>query len=86
MLIIDDLLGAPAKGLMFVLKEINKAVQAEREAEEHRLVQALSELNRRLDAGQIAAAEFDLRERELLDRLDGLRGHGGEDGGDESDR
>lgn len=77
MLIIDDVLGAPFKGLMFVLKEINKAVQAEREAEERRVTHDLSELHRRFDAGEIGLAEFDADEKALLDRLDGLRGTGG---------
>ncbi|MDR3508979.1 MAG: gas vesicle protein GvpG [Caulobacteraceae bacterium] len=74
MLIIDDLLGAPARGLMFVLKEINKAVQAELEAEERRTTQALSELHRQFEDGSITQAEFDLREQALLDQLEGLGG------------
>ncbi len=36
MLLIDDLLAAPLRGLFFVLKEINAAVQAERASEERR--------------------------------------------------
>ncbi len=83
MLIIDDLLAGPVRGLIFVLKEIDKAVQAEREAEERRTMHELSELHRQLDAGQITEAEFDVREQVLLDQLDELHGEGGEDDGDE---
>lgn len=74
MLLIDDLLGAPARGLMFVLREIAKSVDAEREAEQRALMSDLSELHRRLDAGRITEAEFDQRESALLARLDRLAG------------
>ena len=85
MLIIDDLLASPVRGLMFILKEINKAVQVEREAEERRTMQELSEIHRQFDGGQITEAEFDAREQALLDRLDGLGRKGGEDDGGERD-
>lgn len=79
MLLIDDLLAAPLRGLFFVLREIGEAVQAERAAGERRLMAELTDLHRRIEAGEIGDADFDTAERELLDRLDRLRGQGPSD-------
>lgn len=76
MLLIDDLLAAPLRGLVFVLREIDNAVQAAREADERGIMAELTELHRRLDGGRITAADFDAHEQALLQRLDGLRGGG----------
>ncbi len=80
MLLIDDLLAAPLRGLFFVLKEINAAVQAERASDERRIIAELAELHRKLDANQITEAEFEAGEERLLHRLDSLRGGGEADG------
>ena len=66
MLLIDDLLAAPFRGLMFILSEINNAVEAEQEADERRIMSALAGLNRRLDEGQITEAEFEADVRRVL--------------------
>jgi hypothetical protein len=79
--IIDDLLTSPGKGLMFVLRKINEAVQQEREAQGKATMAELTALHRELDEGRITEDEFDAREQVLLGRLDGLQ----EDGGDDSD-
>ncbi len=81
MLLIDDLLTAPLRGLFFVLQEINAAVQAERAADERQLVVELAELYRKLDSGQVTEADFEAGEDRLLHRLDALRGGGEADGG-----
>lgn len=81
MFIIDDLLTSPGKGLMFVLRKINEAVQQEREAQGKATMAELTALHRELDEGRITEEEFDAREQVLLGRLDGLQ----EDGGDDSD-
>jgi gas vesicle protein GvpG len=73
MLLIDDLLAAPLRGLLFVLREIANAVAAERAAEEQGLMAELGTLHRRLDAGEIAEAEFEAAESRLLERLECLR-------------
>ncbi len=80
MLLIDDIIAAPFRGLFFILKEINKAVQKEREEEEKRTMAELCELHRRLETGALSEAEFDAREAQLLRKLDNLRGEG--DGND----
>jgi hypothetical protein len=69
MLLIDDLLAAPLRGLLFIFAEITEAVAAEREAQRRQLVAGLAELHRMLDDGRLAAAEFDAREAALLDQL-----------------
>ena len=81
MLLIDDLLAAPLHGLLFVLKEINAAVQADRALEERGIIAELGDLHRRLDNDQITEADFEIDEERLLHRLDGFRGVGGTDGG-----
>ncbi len=53
MFIIDDLLLAPARGLMFVLKKIDEAVQKDLEAEERAVMADLTALHRALDGGEI---------------------------------
>ncbi|KAF2990127.1 gas vesicle protein GvpG [Methylocystis sp. MJC1] len=79
MLLIDDLLAAPMRGLMFVLEKIDEAARQEREAEERAIMAELSELYRALETGALTEAEFDAREEGLLKRLDGLQGKGGGD-------
>jgi hypothetical protein len=86
MLLIDDLLAAPFRGLMFILSEINNAVEAEQEADERRIMSALAGLNRRLDEGQITEVEFEAEEQALLSRLDRLHGQGEVDAGGDQQR
>ena len=81
MFIIDDLLASPARGLMFVLRQINGAVQQEREAQEKATMAELTALHRELDEERITEDEFDAREHVLLSRLDRMK----KDEGAESD-
>jgi hypothetical protein len=80
MLLIDDLLAAPLRGLFFVLREIDAAVQAERASDERRIIAELADLHRKLDSSQITEADFDVSEERLLQHLDSLRGEGEADG------
>ncbi len=82
MIIIDSLLAAPLRGLMFVLEKINEAVQEEAEAEERTIMADLSALHRALDSGAITEADFDGREQKLLDRLDHLHSQRASDADD----
>ncbi|MBL1258024.1 gas vesicle protein GvpG [Methylocystis sp. Sn-Cys] len=79
MLLIDDLLAAPMRGLLFVLEKIDEAARQEREAEERAIMAELSELYRALETGALTEAEFDAREGKLLTRLDSLHGKGAAD-------
>jgi hypothetical protein len=79
MFLIDDLLSAPLRGLVFVLKKIDQAVQEEAALDERAIMADLSALHRALDNGAITEAEFDAREQVLLYRLDRLHGEDGSD-------
>lgn len=73
MFLIDDLVLAPVKGILWVFREIHDAAQQEMAGERESITAALSELYMRLETGQISEAEFEAREKELLDRLDRLQ-------------
>ncbi|MEI7673137.1 MAG: gas vesicle protein GvpG [Deltaproteobacteria bacterium] len=73
MFLIDDILLAPAKGLLWVFKEIQHAVEEEQANEAEAITTKLSELYMMLETGQMTEAEFDAAEKELLDRLDAIK-------------
>ncbi|WP_163833113.1 gas vesicle protein GvpG [Spartinivicinus ruber] len=70
MFLIDDLLLAPYKGVKWIFKEIHRLTQEELENESEQITQALTELYRKLEAGEITEEEFDDGEQQLLNRLD----------------
>jgi hypothetical protein len=70
MLLVDDVLLFPFKGLMWVFEEIYEAAEQDRREEGERITHELQELYAMLESGEIDDAEFDRREVELLDRLD----------------
>ena len=70
MLIVDDVLLFPVKGLMFVFREIHNAARQEIENQEDALRAQLSELYMMLETRNITEEEFDVREKEILDRLE----------------
>ena len=73
MLLIDDILMAPAHGLLWVFKEIHQAVGEEQANEAEAITAKLSELYMMLETGQMTEAEFDAAEKTLLDRLDAIK-------------
>ncbi|MEM1164819.1 MAG: gas vesicle protein GvpG [Planctomycetota bacterium] len=73
MFIVDDILFSPAKGFMWIMRELHKAASQELESEADRITAELSSLYMRLETGEITEDEFDERETELLDRLDELQ-------------
>jgi hypothetical protein len=70
MLVIDDLLTAPFRGLLWIFKEVAEAAEKEQEAEGDQIRDRLRDLYMLLETGQITEDEFDEEEGELLDRLD----------------
>jgi hypothetical protein len=77
-LLIDDLLLSPARGLMFVLKEIAARAQEEL-VDDEALRQNLREAYMLLETGRISEQEFERRERDLVRRLeaiDRMKSHG----------
>ncbi len=71
MFYLDDLVMSPFKGFLFIAKEVAKAVEQEKEKERTNNMAELSSLHARLEAGEITEEEFDEREAELLDLLEG---------------
>jgi hypothetical protein len=70
-LLVDDLLLAPGRGLLFVFKEIAKAAQAE-VLDDEAIRQELRELYMRLETGRIPEQEFERREGLLIRRLEAI--------------
>jgi len=73
-LIIDDILFFPVKSLFWLFREIYEATQQEITNEADSITSQLSELYMMLETGKITEAEFDEREKALLDRLDQIQG------------
>jgi hypothetical protein len=70
MLVVDDVLTFPVRGLFWVFNEIHNAANEEIGSQKENLTAQLSELYMMLETGRISEEEFDERELELLDRLD----------------
>ncbi|HTQ25830.1 MAG TPA: gas vesicle protein GvpG [Candidatus Binataceae bacterium] len=85
MFLIDDLLLAPGKFVLWVLRQVHEAAEKELDQEGERLTAELGELHRRLEARTIGEREFDLRERKILDRLEELKSRGAEREGRQAD-
>jgi len=72
MLLIDDMLLSPFRGLLWIARKVDEAVSQEQEKEEEELQAQLRELHLRLEAGQLTEAEFEQQEAAVLDRLDAI--------------
>ena len=70
MLLVDDLLLAPIHGLLWVFGKIHDAAQEEIAGEADAITAELGQLYMMLETGKVTEAEFDARERTLLDRLE----------------
>ena len=76
MLIIDDILLSPVHGILWIFRELYNTVQQELVNEGEAITNELSELYMMLETEKISEAEFDVREKELLDRLDEIQERG----------
>ena len=85
MLLVDDLLLAPMHGLLWVFRKIHDAAQEEIAGEADAITAELRELHMMLETGRITEAEFDARERTLLDRLEVIQERGSEPGAEDGD-
>ena len=70
MLLIDDLLTAPFRSLLWIFQEIHRAVLEETQQQKENITQQLAELYMLLETGQITEQEFDEQEAVLLDLLE----------------
>lgn len=72
MFLIDDILLAPGRALLFIFKKIHETAEDEL-FDEGPITAQLTELYMMLETGKITEQEFNERETELLDRLDAIR-------------
>jgi len=76
MFLLDDILLSPARGVLFIAREIHQAAQQHSEDEAQAIRTQLRDLYLMLEAKKISEADFAAREGELLDRLDALEASG----------
>ena len=70
MFVVDDLLMAPAHGLLWIFQEIHLAAQEEMVSDAESITAELSALYIRLETGKLTEEEFAAEEKVLLERLD----------------
>ena len=70
MFVVDDLLMAPAHGLLWIFREIHRAAQEEMVSDAESITAELSALYMRLETGKLTEEEFTAEEKLLLERLD----------------
>jgi Gas vesicle protein G len=73
MLFIDTILLSPVYGAIWAARQVHNAIVQEEADEPARITAELSELYMMLETRSITEAEFDAREKALLDRLDQLQ-------------
>jgi len=79
MFLVDDVLMAPIKGVIWICKELYSQAEKELDDEEGSITTQLSELYMMLETGKITDAEFDAQEKVLLDRLEVLEARHNDD-------
>lgn len=73
MLIIDDILLAPFKGIWFIFKKIHEIVSEELEDTPEKLQRELLENQMLLETEKITEEEYQKREKNILERLNALK-------------
>lgn len=73
MVLVDDILTFPVRGLFWILREIYHAAQEELANEAESITSELSRLYMMLETGKISEEEFAAEEKTLLGRLDRLQ-------------
>ncbi len=72
MFLIDDILLAPLKGVIWLGKKVDEIVEKE-VSDEGRIKEKLMELQLKFELDQISEEKYDRQEKELLARLDAIR-------------
>lgn len=72
MFLVDDILLAPLKGVIWLGKKINEIAEKE-VSDEGRIKEKLMELQLRFEIDEISEEEYNTQEKELLERLDAIR-------------
>jgi hypothetical protein len=73
LIVLDDIVTAPGKGIMWIFRSVHRAVKDEMANERKNLKAHLSELYQQLERGELTEEEFDEKEGPILDRLDELK-------------
>ncbi len=77
MIILDKLLFSPVLAAVWAARQVHHAIRQEQAAEPERFTADLGELYMMLETGRLSEAQFNAREKELLDRLDLVEGRAG---------
>ncbi|MFH1288124.1 MAG: gas vesicle protein GvpG [bacterium] len=72
MFIIDDILLAPLKGVVWLGEKINNVIEKE-QSDEGLIKEKLMELQMRFELDEITEKEYDTKEKTLLGQLDDIR-------------
>jgi hypothetical protein len=72
MLLIDDILLAPLKGVIFIANKINEVIEKEM-SDEGAIKERLMALQLKFEMDEIDEEEYDKREDELLKLLENIR-------------
>ena len=72
MFLIDDLLLAPLKGVIFIAEKINEVIEKET-SDEGAIKERLMSLQLKFEMDEISEEEYDQREDELLALLEKIR-------------
>ena len=73
MFLIDDILLAPLKGLVWLGKKINEVAEKEQLSDEGQIKEKLMELQLKFELDEINEEEYNKMEKELLVQLDSFR-------------
>lgn len=83
--LIDDILLAPARGFLWLCRELQAAAEQAQAQDREGVMRRLQSLHMRLETGDITEAQFDEMERELLDQLDAMAGQASDPQGEDAD-
>ena len=72
--LLDDILLAPLKGIIWVAEKIQESAEKEL-LDEEQVKRDLTELYMRLETGQITEVEFTTQEEELVERLEAIEAY-----------
>jgi hypothetical protein len=74
MFIVDDVLLFPVSSILWIFRELHNAARQELASETENIIARLSELYMMLETEKITSDQFDILEKDLLDRLDEIEG------------
>ena len=84
MLLVDDILFAPVRSILWIFREIRDLAQEELDGEAKSITEQLRTLYMQLETGRITEAEFEAGEKLLLDRLEAIESRRSDEGEEEA--